>query len=113
MNSSMFRISGKLSGALALVFLLGASARADDAAAKLYQAKCVACHAADGGGNTTVGKVLKVKDLRDPDVQKQSDADLTTIIAKGKDKMPAYEKTLKADEIKSLVAYIRDLAAKK
>ena len=39
--------------------------------------------------------------------------DLTTIVAKGKNKMPAYEKTLKADEIKGLVAYVRGLAAKK
>ena len=31
---------------------LGARA-ADDAAAKLFQTKCVACHAADGSGNTT------------------------------------------------------------
>jgi cytochrome c6 len=88
-------------------------ARADDAAAKLYQTKCVACHAADGGGNTTVGKALKIADLRDPEVQKQSDADLTMVIAKGKNKMPAYEKTLKPEEIKGLVAYVRSLASKK
>jgi mono/diheme cytochrome c family protein len=113
MNRAMSRIGRKLSGALVLVFFLGAAARADDAAAKLYQTKCVACHAADGSGNTTVGKALMIKDLRDPDVQKQSDADLTAIIAKGKNKMPAYEKTLKPDEITSLVAYVRGLATKK
>jgi mono/diheme cytochrome c family protein len=84
-------------------------ARADDAAAKLYQGKCAACHGADGGGNTPVGKTLKVRDLRDPEVQKQTDADLTQIIAKGKDKMPAYEKSLKPEEIKSLVAFVREL----
>jgi mono/diheme cytochrome c family protein len=88
-------------------------ARADDASAKLYQTKCAACHAANGSGNSTVGKMLKVKDLRDPEVQKQSDADLTMIIAKGKNKMPSYEKSLKPQEIKGLVAYIRELAAKK
>ena len=95
---------------LALVFRV---ARADDASAKLFQTKCVACHAADGSGNTTVGKTLKLRDLRDPDIQKQSDAELTEIIVKGKDKMPAYEKTLKPDQIKGLVAYIRTLAEKK
>jgi hypothetical protein len=56
---------------------------------------------------------LMVKDLRDPEVQKQTDAALTAIIAMGKDKMPAYEKSLKPDEIKSLVGYVRELAAKK
>jgi len=44
---------------------------------------------------------------------KESDDDLAGIIAKGKNKMPAYEKQLKADQIKGLVAYIRDLAKKK
>ena len=38
-----------------------------------------------------------------------SDAELSDIIAKGKNKMPSYEKTLKADDIKGLVAYIRTL----
>jgi mono/diheme cytochrome c family protein len=113
MNDFMLRISGKLVGVLALVLVLGLSARADDASAKLYQMKCVACHGADGVGNTTVGKALKITDFHDPDVQKESDADLTTIIAKGKNKMPSYEKTLKPDEIKGLVAYVRELAGKK
>jgi len=93
--------------------LVQVPARADDAAAQLYQSKCAACHAADGGGNTAAGKALKIVDLRDPEVQKQSDTDLITLVTKGKDKMPAYEKTLKADQIKSLVAYVRELAKKK
>ena len=62
--------------------------------------------------NHRVGKALKVKDFHDPDVQKQSDADLTAIIAKGKDKMPEYDKTLKPEEIKGLVAYVRELGKK-
>ena len=95
------------------VTALALSARADDASAKLYQAKCASCHGPDGAGNSTVGKALKVRDFHDPDVQKQSDADLTSIIAKGKNKMPAYEKTLKPDEIKGLAAYVRELAGKK
>jgi mono/diheme cytochrome c family protein len=35
------------------------------------------------------------------------------IIAKGKNKMPAYEKSLKPDEIKTLAAYVRELGSKK
>jgi mono/diheme cytochrome c family protein len=95
------------------VLLLPMAVRADDASAKLYQMKCVACHAADGSGSSPAGKALKVKDLRDPDVQKQSDADLIAIISKGKEKMPAYEKMLKPDEIRGLVAQVRELAGKK
>jgi mono/diheme cytochrome c family protein len=95
------------------LLLAGNSARgADEATVKLYQTKCASCHAADGSGNSVVGKALKVKDLRDPEVQKASDADLATLIAKGKDKMPTFEKTLKAEEIKGLVAYVRELAKK-
>ena len=99
--------------ALALAcFALTLAARADDASAKLYQSKCVACHAADGTGNTHGGKALKVMPFSDPEIQKQSDADLTAIIAKGKNKMPAYEKSLKPDEIKGLVTYVRELGKK-
>ena len=86
---------------------------ADDATVKLYEGKCSACHGADGAGGTVAGKALKLKDIRDPEAQKMSDADLATLIAKGKDKMPANEKTLKPDQIKSLVAYVRELAKKK
>jgi mono/diheme cytochrome c family protein len=86
---------------------------ADEATVKLYQAKCASCHAADGSGTTVVGKALKLRDIRDPEVQKISDADLTTLIAKGKDKMPANEKALKPEQIKALVDYTRELAQKK
>jgi cytochrome c oxidase cbb3-type subunit 3 len=93
---------------------LAASAyAADDATVKLYQTKCAACHGPDGSGNTTVGKALKLKDIRDPEIQKISDADMTTIIAKGKNKMPANEKTLKPEQIKALVLYTRELMQKK
>jgi mono/diheme cytochrome c family protein len=96
-----------------LMFLYLPVHGADDATVKLYQTKCAACHGPDGSGNTPVGKVLKLKDFHDPEVQKMSDADLTTLIAKGKDKMPANEKTLKPDQIKALVGYVRELAEKK
>ena len=86
----------------------GVIASADDAAA-LYKGKCAMCHATDGGGDTNVGKSLKVRDLRSADVQGQTDDQLLGIISKGKGKMPAYEKTLGADKCKDLVAYIRTL----
>jgi cytochrome c6 len=83
---------------------------AQDGAAT-YKAKCVSCHAADGSGSA-VGKKLGAHDFRAADVQKMSDAELSELITKGKNKMPAYEKSLKADEIQGLVAFIRTLAAK-
>lgn len=77
---------------------------ADDAA-DIYKSKCAMCHGADGKG-----KMAGTRDLGSADVQKQSDADLTAVITKGKPpKMPGYEGKLTADQIKSLVAYIRTL----
>jgi len=113
MNSFVLRNSGKLAALLVLGLALSASARADDASAALYKAKCAGCHGPDGVGSTTVGKALKITDFHDPDVQKMSDADLATIITMGKNKMPAYGKTLKPEEIKGLVAYVRELGGKK
>ena len=79
MKSHTIRIGLRTALALcSMAALSQLSARADDASAKLYQMKCVACHGADGVGNTTVGKALKISDFHDPDVQKMSDADLTS-----------------------------------
>lgn len=77
--------------------------------AAIYKAKCAACHAADGSGNTTVGKSLKVRPFASAEVQKCSDAELTKMIADGKGKMPAYAKKLTPEEIQSLVAVIRTM----
>src|SRR5690348_1266181 len=62
--------------------------------ADTYKAKCAACHGPDGSGNTPMGQRMKIRDLRSPDVQKQTDADLSAVIANGKPPMPAYGKTL-------------------
>ncbi len=42
-------------------------------------------------------------------MQKQSDADLTSIVEKGKGKMPAYGAKLSADEVSGVVKYLRTL----
>ena len=100
--------------ALAILFQPSSQAAitpAGDGAAT-YKAKCIACHGADGSGNTATGKTLKVRDLRSAEVQKQSDDQLFNIIAKGKEKMPGYEKTLGGDKCKELVGYVRHISGK-
>ena len=72
--------------------------------ADLYARNCSSCHGADGKGETAVGKANKLRDLGSPDVQKQSDTDVTGVITNGKNKMPAYGKRLKPEQIKDLVA---------
>ena len=94
---------------LAVALMFSASAFAADSGADLFKTKCAACHGADGKGETAMGKRLGIKDLGSADVQKQSDADLTTAISKGKGKMPGYEGKLTGDQIQELVKFIRTL----
>ena len=79
----------------------------------LFKSKCASCHGPDGAGKTTLGTMLKIRDLGSADVQKQADADLNRIITKGKNKMPAFDGKLKKEQIEQLVGYVRELAKKK
>lgn len=89
-----------------------APARTQDTGEKTYQAKCASCHGADGKGQSAVGKALKARDFCSPEVKNESDAELTEIIHKGKNKMPAFDKKLSDAEVKNVVAYIRSLCKK-
>jgi mono/diheme cytochrome c family protein len=95
---------------LALLFLPAVSALAD--AEATYKAKCASCHGPDGAGSTAAGKAMKARDFHAPEVQKETDAELTDIIANGKNKMPKYAEKLKDSEIKDLVTYVRALGKK-
>ena len=94
--------------AIAVVFVLPLSVRAQNASETLYKAKCAACHGADGSGSA-MGKKIGAHDFQTAEVQKMSDAELTDTITNGKNKMPKYADKLKPEEIKGLVAYIRTL----
>ena len=75
-------------------------------AAGTFKAKCAMCHGADGKGDTAMGKKLGARDFASPEVKKQSDDELAAIINDGKNKMPAYKKSLKPEEVKARVAFI-------
>ena len=98
--------------AVALVLMAPSAVRAQ-AAAATYKAKCAGCHGADGKANTGPAKALGAHDFASDEVTKMSDADLIGIVTNGKNKMPAYGKSLKDPEIKDLVAYVRELAKQK
>jgi cytochrome c6 len=113
MICSAIRRVGNVALVAVMALALGGALRAQDSPT-LFKSKCAACHGADGGGNTTIGKSLGAKDLGSADLQKQTDAQLTDNITNGMNggKMPAYKGKLTDDQIKGLVAYIRSLAKK-
>ena len=95
------------------VALLATPASAQDVAA-LYKSKCVKCHGAEGKGDGSAAKTMKltVGDLTDAKrMAGFTDARLTEIIVKGEKKMPKYD-TLKPEEISGLVTYVKAFAKK-
>lgn len=92
---------------LALALICPGSALADGAVD--FKVRCAPCHGSTGAGDTKLGQNLHVRNLGSAEVQKQSDADLNGIIAKGKGTMPAYNGKLTGDQIRDLVKYIRSL----
>ena len=102
------------SSVLLLMIASAAGAVAQNTPAKdLFATKCAMCHGPDGSARTTMGKNLKIRDFHSADVQKQSDADLKTVITKGKGKMPAFDGKLKGEQIAQLLGYIRQIGKRK
>lgn len=93
----------------AILILFSSASYAQDNGATLFQSRCQMCHGADGKAATPTGKAFQVPDFHDPAVVKMSDADLATVITKGKNKMPAFGTRLTSPQIDSLIAYIRTL----
>lgn len=95
-----------------LITLCGGFSQAQSAAETLFKTKCAACHGPDGKGEVPIGKKLGARDLSSTEVQSQLDAQLTDLVTKGKNKMPAYGAKLSKEQIGELVAYIRELGKK-
>jgi mono/diheme cytochrome c family protein len=99
---------------LALVMGCAGNLFAQSSAAKdLFVSKCAICHGQDGTGKTSMGKSLKIRDLHSPDVQKQSDAELKTMISKGKNPMPGFADKVTTEQLDQLVNYVRELGKQK
>jgi len=91
---------------LALMFSTYALA---DSGADIYKTKCSACHGKNGAGDTMLGKNLKLRPLGSDEAQERSDDELFTIISKGKNRMPPFDRKLSRDQIHDVVKYIRSL----
>ena len=94
---------------LMIVGLMSLSGFAADSGADLYKSKCQMCHGADGTPSPAMAKSMGIKDLKSPEVQKQSDAELKTIVSKGKEKMTCFAGKLTDAQIDEVVKYVRSL----
>jgi mono/diheme cytochrome c family protein len=98
--------------AVALFLILPNLSWAADDGGAVYKTKCAACHGADLAGKPAA----KIPSLVSDDAKKVSDADLTEMIANGgKDKKASHAfatKGMTPDQIKMVVAYIRETQKK-
>ena len=77
-----------------------------------WTAQCAKCHGADGTGNTTMGKKLKLSDYTTAAGQaftdeKAVDAITNGVVEDGKVKKKGFKDKLTADEINDLVKFVR------
>ena len=98
-----------ISAGILCCLALPSAMQAQSDPAKLFKTNCVLCHSANGSGDNATGKAFHAKDLRSADVQKQTDEELAEVITKGRGKMPAFGAKIKPDDVKKLVAYLREL----
>jgi mono/diheme cytochrome c family protein len=99
----------KVAAMACLAVLLAVPAMAQDDGAATYKAKCQKCHGEDGMSHTFDGKMSGAAKLNAPEIVKMPDADLIAVVTNGKKHMPAFGKKLTADQIASVVAYVRTL----
>lgn len=82
----------------------------------LYEKNCVACHGPKGSGDGPAAAAMpnKPADLTLPVTQKKSDGELSKIVSEGTAKgMPPWKSTLKDEEIKAVVEFIKEFGSKK
>jgi cytochrome c553 len=92
--------------AVALFILIPSLSWAEDGAA-LYKAKCAMCHGPDGAGKPAA----KIPSLVSTEVKAKADADIVKFVQTNP-KHAAVAKALNEDQLKAVVAAIRDLQKK-
>jgi len=84
-----------------------ADAKAGEAA---YEKACKSCHGADGTANPAIAKMMKVEmhDLKSPEVQGMSVADLKKVITDGKGKMKPIA-SVTGGAVDDVAAYVKTM----
>jgi cytochrome c6 len=106
------RIAGVFAAVVFGLLVFAGPSNAQGNGEKVYKAKCAGCHGPDGAGATAAGKAMKARDFCSDEVKKESDAEWTDIVSKGKNKMPSFSGKISDADIKDVVAYIRSLCKK-
>jgi len=90
--------------AVALFILIPNLSWAAEDGAAIYKTKCAVCHGADATGKPAA----KIPSLVSDEVKKTSDDDLAKAVTE-KPKHPGTVKSLAADQVKTVVSYVRSL----
>jgi len=73
------------------------------AGATVFSANCASCHGSDGAGTGTAPALTSAL------IQQKTDASLTATVTNGDGSMPAFGKSLSAQQIADVVAHVRTL----
>ena len=92
----------------AIVCLAGAVSFAQSGGEATYKAKCQSCHGSAGTPSPGIAKMMGVKPVSDPDIQKLTADQMAAVVKNGKNKMKPVA-GLTDQQIKDAVAYYRGL----
>jgi mono/diheme cytochrome c family protein len=83
------------------------------AAGSVYREHCQSCHGPSGRGDGRASLYMQVRpgDLSSPQVQGKADAELFTLITRGRRPMPGFRRKLSAAERWQALLWVRALAA--
>jgi len=91
-----------------VVSLASAVCLAQSGGEATYKAKCQSCHGSTGTPNPGIAKMMGVKPVSDPDIQKLTPDQMADAVKNGKGKMKPIAGLTDA-QIKDAVAYYRGL----
>ena len=93
---------------LAVVISLASAAGFAEAGDATYKAKCASCHGATGTPSAGMAKMMGIKPASDPDIQRLTVAEISTVVKSGKGKMKPIA-GLSDEQIKDVSTYFHGL----